>query len=127
MLTNNAQLQRNSFGSSDLKFDKKSSISGSVGDVSAKKGANLFTDQLKMIKTKVEAPSASGEMSGAVLPKVDRCGVPDRSLLNLSSNPRLFSPQRCGLPDRSLSNLGSGSLVLTADRCPQPQRVVAKG
>ena len=105
MLTNNAQLQRSSFGSSNLKFDKKSSISSSVGDVSAKKGLNSFIDQLKIIKTKIESPSVSGEMPGSGLPKVDRCG----------------------LPDRSPSRLGNGPLVLTADRCPQPQLVIAKG
>ena len=125
MLTNNAQLQRSSFGSSDLKFDKKSSISSSVGDVSAKKGVNSFTDQLKIIKTKIESPSVSGEMPGSGLPKVERCGLPDRSLLNSSSNPRLL--ERCGLPDRSPSSLVHASSVLTADRCPQPQRVVVKG
>jgi len=125
MLTNNAQLQRNSFGLSDLKFDKKSSISGSVDDVSAKKVVNSFTDQLKVIKTKIESPSASGEMPGSGLPKVERCGVPDRSFLNSSPISRFF--QKCGLPDRSPSNLGPSPLVLTADRCPLPQRVVAKG
>lgn len=126
MQTNNAQLQRSSFENSGLKFEKKSSLNDSLGNSPAKKGVSSFTDHLKNIKSKVEAPSVPAGASGSGLTKLERCGTPNRSLLNQTSNPRLPTADRCGLPNRSLINSGADSLILTADRCAVPQRVTLK-
>ena len=126
MQTNNAQLQRSFFENSGLKFEKKSSLNDSLRNSPAKNGVGSFTDYLKNVKSKVEAPSVPAGASGSGLPKSEKCGLPNRSLLNLTSNPRLPTADRCGLPDRSLINSGADSLISTADRCAVPQRVTLK-
>jgi len=103
MLSNTSPLAGNALASADLKRNQRLLTSTPSRTAGSAETANSFADNLRSIKTKIQADGMIPKTLGPSLPTPVKCDWPTPP--TPTSNPERSAVPRCGLPEFASNNL----------------------